>query len=254
MAYIPKKGKKKSTALAVRDEKLPAHIQNLGAEGTDDLTAEGVMVPYIKLAHKNNKSLGLTEGDIYSSVSGENFGPEVEFAVLDALPDVWKKFDDEGKLLGVSNNGKTWEYGDLKGEELEEEEDWRLLHKCFYILLTSDAQEGKALPYMLSFSKTAKPNAKKLKNLLVQETKLKKAAIFSVPFMLTSEEKSNTSREWLVFDVSKSDRKWLTKEEVLLAQQMRAEIVKRANFIETEEKSEEEVEEKKSKKSRKSKY
>lgn len=237
MAYVRKADRKpKSTALAKKgSDKVPAHLQKLGAEGTENLSSKGVKVPYIKLCHKQNRSLDLSPGDIFSSVSGENFGQDVEFVVLEQLPDVWKKFDDDNQIIGVSNNGKTWEYGDLKGEELEEEEDWRLLHRCYYILLTADAKEGKALPYMLSFTKTAKTNATKLDNLLVQETKIPKVPIYSVPFMLTSAEKSKGKLDWLVFDVAKSNNKWLDPAETEIAKAMRKAILAKADMSHNEE-------------------
>ena len=131
-------------AISLVSEKVPTHIKEASGLGNENVTAEHLPPPRVKLLQQMNSEVdenhdayieGAKPGHFLNSVTNENYGTEMYVINLHFKEDfvLWKKRDAGGGLVGTYSSEKD-AYDYLANEGLKAE-DHEIIQTQSHLLL-----------------------------------------------------------------------------------------------------------------------
>ena len=150
-------------AISLVSNKVPAHVKEATGLGNENVTAEHLQTPRVKLLQQMNSEVdenhdayieGAKPGHFLNSVTNENYGTELYVINLHFKEDfvLWKKRDAGGGLVGTYPNEKA-AYDYLAGEGLKAE-DHEIIQTQSHLLLRKDPETGELIktPFLMDFA------------------------------------------------------------------------------------------------------
>ena len=171
-------------------------------------------------------------GDFVDSVTGENYGKEVNLIVLKKYME-WVAFKPknsedtliwgEGETMKRSVNGKTW----MDGSEIDPYIAWKYEQYKYYVLV-----QGKvSLPCVLSFKNTSKKAGKDLANLLFRFTNVAKEPIYARSYKLSSDSVKGDKGTFFTMKAT-VNQGFISEEEAKVAKDFRSFIEANTHTVE----------------------
>lgn len=150
-----------NAALAIIDDTVPAHITKGKGRGNEDVTADHLTIPRIKLLQKMSDEVdrhhpnyidGANDGDFMNSLTREIYGQEIYVVSIKFKDEhvVWRKREAGGGLLGSFGTFKEAQAA-VQAEDKPEDYDINQTHS--HILLLKDPETGElSRPAIMDFS------------------------------------------------------------------------------------------------------
>lgn len=125
--------------------------------GTEDITSEDIQIPRLKIIQgtseiKQKYPKKFRDGEMYNTVTNENYGDEVSFFVIQH----WKStiwFSEDFKLIGVSYFNKKTRTQEILGNDIQyckdNPQEGKLSHN-YLIVLKQDIEAGNPTPIIFS--------------------------------------------------------------------------------------------------------
>ncbi len=150
-------------AISLVSNKVPAHVKEATGLGNENVTAEHLQTPRVKLLQQMNSEVdenhdayieGAKPGHFLNSVTNENYGTELYVINLHFKEDfvLWKKRDAGGGLVGTYPSEKA-AYDYLASEGLKAE-DHEIIQTQSHLLLRKDPETGELIktPFLMDFA------------------------------------------------------------------------------------------------------
>lgn len=227
--------KKEEALVEVQETALAIPDWAKDSDGASDFSTSDVKLSQIYLTQQmSEKSSDGTArpGDFVDSVTGENFGKEINVIILKKFIE-WIAFKpkngtdtlqwNDGESMKRSANGKTWS----DGTEISDDVAWKYEQYKYYVLIKG--QQG--LPSVLSFKNTSKKAGKDLANLLFRFTNLNKEPIFARSYKVSSEAIKNDKGNFFVMKAT-VNQGFVSEEEAKIAKEFREFIQANSHVVE----------------------
>lgn len=148
-------------ALAITDDKVPAHIAKGTGRGNEDVTADQLTIPRLKLLQKMNDEVdkhhgnyvkGAEVGDFMNSLTKELFGTEVYVISIKFKDEyvIWRKREAGGGYLGSFSS-----MADAQERIAQEDkpDDYDINQTHSHIMLIKDPKTGAlSTPIIMDFA------------------------------------------------------------------------------------------------------
>jgi len=148
-------------ALAITDDKLPAHVAKGTGRGNEDVTADQLTIPRLKLLQKMNDEVdkhhgnyveGAEVGDFMNSLTKELFGTEVYVISIKFKDEyvIWRKREAGGGYLGSFSS-----MADAQERIAQEEkpDDYDINQTHSHIMLIKNPKTGElSTPIIMDFA------------------------------------------------------------------------------------------------------
>jgi hypothetical protein len=204
-------------------------------DGAEDFITLDIKISQIYLTQQMSDAASkgsARPGEFVDSVTGENFGKELDFIVLKKYVE-WiafkpKNTDDtlkwaEGETMKRSTNGKTWS----DGQSIDPDMAWKYEQYKYYVLV-----RGKqSLPSVLSFKNTSKKAGKDLANLLFRFTNINREPIYARSYKLVSDSIKNDKGNFFAMRATVNEG-FISDEEAKTAKDFRAFIESNSHIVE----------------------
>jgi hypothetical protein len=187
---------------------MPDYLKGYSDQGIGipEVDVKELRVPMLKMIQLQGTEYDEAKGNfghIIDSISAEDFGDQIEIVVVDYKPN-WIKWETGGRrMIGFSENGKTWEKGDLQGQliaDTEGDNAFKCKHYNYYVLIIENGVPRK-LPYRISFSGMSAKAGDKIYQVLAQKAIAQKMPMFALGFTVRSIKTKNDSGSFTVFEV-----------------------------------------------------
>ena len=150
-------------AISLVSNKVPAHVKEASGLGNENVGAEHLQTPRVKLLQQMNSEVdpnspayieGSKPGDFIDSVTNENYGTELYVINVHFKEDfvLWKKREAGGGLVGTfSTRQEALDY--LANDGLKEE-DHEIIQTQSHLLLRKDPETGELIktPFLMDFA------------------------------------------------------------------------------------------------------
>ena len=150
-------------AISLVSNKVPAHVKEASGLGNENVGAEHLQTPRVKLLQQMNSEVdpnspayieGSKPGDFIDSVTNENYGTELYVINVHFKEDfvLWKKREAGGGLVGTfSTKQEALDY--LANDGLKEE-DHEIIQTQSHLLLRKDPETGELIktPFLMDFA------------------------------------------------------------------------------------------------------
>ena len=151
------------TAISLVSNTVPAHVKEASGLGNENVTAEHLQTPRVKLLQQMNSEVdenhdayveGAKPGHFLNSVTNENYGTEMYVINLHFKEDfvLWKKRDAGGGLIGTySSQADALEYLADQGLKADDHE---IIQTQSHLLLRKDPETGELIktPFLMDFA------------------------------------------------------------------------------------------------------
>jgi len=150
-------------AIALVSEKVPAHMKEASGLGNENVSAEHLQTPRVKLLQQLNNEVdenhndyieGAKPGDFINTVTRENYGKELYTINIFFNEDfvLWRKRESGGGLIGTYGSQEAaLSYLEKEGLKAEDHE---IIQTQSHILLKKDSDSGELLqtPFIMDFA------------------------------------------------------------------------------------------------------
>ena len=151
------------TAITLTSAKVPAHIKEAAGLGNENVSAEHLQTPRVKLLQQLNNEVdenhndyieGTKPGDLINTVTRENYGKELYVINVFFKEDfvLWKKRESGGGLVGTyPSQEAALSYLEQEGLKAEDHE---IIQTQSHVLLRKDEKTGDLLqtPFIMDFA------------------------------------------------------------------------------------------------------
>tara|TARA_R100000306_G_scaffold62433_2_gene70108 strand:- start:4665 stop:5399 length:735 start_codon:yes stop_codon:yes gene_type:complete len=197
-------------------EVVPSYLKDIGGDGAEDIQSDMITSSYIKLIQKTSKEFdeGTAKlGEFVDSVTSESYGVKFDVIVI-KMSTTWKKFDDNNKFIGQSENGLTWD--DADNTPLTKEEKWKSCFFEFYVIPLRNFRGGDIpIPNIVTFSGASFKGGKHLHNIISRFVQMKSEPIYARNYCFYSEEKQGEKGKYVELKTKVNDG--FNLEEVVMA-------------------------------------
>ena len=151
------------TAISLVSSKVPMHVKEASGLGNENITAEHLQTPRVKLLQQMNSEVdpnhdayinGAKPGDFINSVTNENYGTELYVINVHFKEDfvLWRKRESGGGLIGTY--GSQSAALDHLAKEGLKAEDHEIIQTQSHLLLRKDPETGELLktPFLMDFA------------------------------------------------------------------------------------------------------
>ena len=151
------------TAISLVSNKVPAHVKEASGLANENITAEHLQTPRVKLLQQMNSEVdpnhdayidGAKPGDFINSVTNENYGTELYVINVHFKEDfvLWRKRESGGGLIGTYTS-QSAALDHLAKEGLKAE-DHEIIQTQSHLLLRKDPETGELLktPFLMDFA------------------------------------------------------------------------------------------------------
>ena len=156
------------TAITLTSAKVPAHIKEASGLGNENISAEHLQTPRVKLLQQLNNEVdenhndyieGTKPGDLINTVTRENYGKELYEINVFCKEDfvLWKKRESGGGLVGTyPSQQAALSYLEQEGLKAEDHE---IIQTQSHVLLRKDEKTGDLLqtPFTVSYTHLTLP-------------------------------------------------------------------------------------------------
>ena len=151
------------TAITLTSTKVPAHMKEAAGLGNENVSAEHLQTPRVKLLQQLNNEVdenhndyieGTKPGDLINTVTRENYGKELYVINVFFKEDfvLWKKRESGGGLVGTyPSQEAALSYLEQEGLKAEDHE---IIQTQSHVLLRKDEKSGDLLqtPFIMDFA------------------------------------------------------------------------------------------------------
>lgn len=151
------------TAISLVSNKVPAHVKEASGLGNENITAEHLQTPRVKLLQQMNSEVdpnhdayidGVKPGDFVNSIDSTNYGTELYVINVHFKEDfvLWRKRESGGGLIGTYSS-QSAALDHLAKEGLKAE-DHEIIQTQSHLLLRKDPETGELdkTPFLMDFA------------------------------------------------------------------------------------------------------
>ena len=151
------------TAISLLSNNVPAHVKEASGLGNENITAEHLQTPRVKLLQQMNSEVdsnhdayieGAKPGHFINSIDSTNYGTELYVINVHFKEDfvLWKKRDAGGGLIGTYASQQA--ALDHLAKEGLKAEDHEIIQTQSHLLLRKDPETGELdkTPFLMDFA------------------------------------------------------------------------------------------------------